>query len=92
VTFCMAINNKYSQQLCMNHFCTIATECTTNARGSDIVAGKYNIITIYVRGNYVQKCINKTSESKGKVVLVLNELSTTPWRRMGEWMYRSTFC
>jgi hypothetical protein len=27
----------------------------------------------------------------GKVVPVLNYLSTTPWRRMGEWMYRSTF-
>jgi hypothetical protein len=29
--------------------------------------------------------------SKNKVVPVLNKLSTTPWRRMGEWMYRSTF-
>jgi hypothetical protein len=28
---------------------------------------------------------------KCKVVPVLNELSTTPWRRMREWMYRSTF-
>jgi hypothetical protein len=28
---------------------------------------------------------------KGKVVPVLIELSTTPWRRMGEWMCRSTF-
>jgi hypothetical protein len=27
---------------------------------------------------------------KGKVPPVLNELSTTPRRRMGEWMYRST--
>jgi hypothetical protein len=26
-----------------------------------------------------------------KVVPVLNQLSTAPWRRMGEWMYRSTF-
>jgi hypothetical protein len=26
-----------------------------------------------------------------KVVPVLNKLSTTPWRRTGEWMYRSTF-
>jgi hypothetical protein len=30
-------------------------------------------------------------EGKGKIVAVLNELSTTPRRRMGEWMYRSTF-
>jgi hypothetical protein len=28
---------------------------------------------------------------KGKVVPVLNYLSTTPWRRMGEWLYKSTF-
>jgi hypothetical protein len=30
-------------------------------------------------------------KSKGKVVPVLNELSTTLCRRLGEWMYRSTF-
>jgi hypothetical protein len=28
---------------------------------------------------------------KKKVIPVLNELSTTPWRCMGEWMYKSTF-
>jgi hypothetical protein len=28
---------------------------------------------------------------KGKIVSVLNYLMTTPWRRMGEWIYRSTF-
>jgi hypothetical protein len=28
---------------------------------------------------------------RGKVIPVLSELSTTPWRHMGEWMYRSTF-
>jgi hypothetical protein len=28
---------------------------------------------------------------KGKVVPVLNILSTMPWRRMREWMYRPTF-
>jgi hypothetical protein len=28
---------------------------------------------------------------KGKVVAMLNILRTEPWRRMGEWMYRSTF-
>jgi hypothetical protein len=28
---------------------------------------------------------------KEMFVPVLNWLSTTPWRRMGEWMYRSTF-
>jgi hypothetical protein len=27
---------------------------------------------------------------KGKVILVLNSLSTTPWRHMGEWRYSST--
>jgi hypothetical protein len=27
----------------------------------------------------------------GKVVPVLSELSTTSWRRMGEWRYRATF-
>jgi hypothetical protein len=27
----------------------------------------------------------------GKVAHGLNELSTTPWRRMGKWMYRSRF-
>jgi hypothetical protein len=30
------------------------------------------------------------NKSKGKVVPVVNQLRTTPWRRMGEWMYRST--
>jgi hypothetical protein len=29
--------------------------------------------------------------NKVKVVPVLDQLSTTPWRRMGEWMYRSAF-
>jgi hypothetical protein len=28
---------------------------------------------------------------EGEVVPLLNELFTTPWRRMGEWMYRSIF-
>jgi hypothetical protein len=32
---------------------------------------------------------NTVNTSKGKVVPVLNSLSTTPWRRMLEWMYRS---
>jgi hypothetical protein len=26
-----------------------------------------------------------------KIVPILNQLSTTPWRRMGEWMYTSIF-
>jgi hypothetical protein len=30
--------------------------------------------------------INKV---KGKIVPELNKLSITPWRRLGEWMYRS---
>jgi hypothetical protein len=42
------------------------------ARSSDVVAGKFNIVTISVRGNYAQKWINKTSEGKGKIVLVIN--------------------
>jgi hypothetical protein len=29
--------------------------------------------------------------SSGEVVPVLNSLNTTPWRRMGEWMYISTY-
>jgi hypothetical protein len=28
---------------------------------------------------------------KGKIFRVPNKLSTTPWRRMGEWVYRFTF-
>jgi hypothetical protein len=28
----------------------------------------------------------------GKAVPVLNRLSTTPWRCISKWMYRSTFC
>jgi hypothetical protein len=28
---------------------------------------------------------------KDKVVPLLNQLSTTPWKCMGEWMYRSTY-
>jgi hypothetical protein len=31
-----------------------------------------------------------TKKVKGKVVPVINRLCTTPWRRMGEWMYRYT--
>jgi hypothetical protein len=34
---------------------------------------------------------NLATYRKGKVVPVLNKLSTTPWRRMGEWMHGSTF-
>jgi hypothetical protein len=30
--------------------------------------------------------------TKGKVVPVLNYVSTAPLRRMGDWMYRPTFC
>jgi hypothetical protein len=30
-------------------------------------------------------------KDKGKVAPVLSKLSTMPWRRMGEWMYRSTY-
>jgi hypothetical protein len=30
-------------------------------------------------------------DKKGKVVPVLNELSTMPLRSVGQWMYRSTF-
>jgi hypothetical protein len=30
-------------------------------------------------------------EVKDKVVPLLNHLSTKPWRRMGDWMYSSTF-
>jgi hypothetical protein len=37
----------------------------------------------------VSKCT--TSSRYGKVVLVLNYTTTTPWRRVGEWMHRSTF-
>jgi hypothetical protein len=29
--------------------------------------------------------------TEGTAVSVLNELSTTPWRHMEQWMYRSTF-
>jgi hypothetical protein len=30
-------------------------------------------------------------KGKGKVVPVFNQLSTTPFRRMGEWTYRPMF-
>jgi hypothetical protein len=30
-------------------------------------------------------------ESKSKLIAVLNKLSTVAWRRMGQWIYRSTF-
>jgi hypothetical protein len=30
-------------------------------------------------------------KSKGKIVPALNSFSIWPWRRMGEWMFRSTF-
>jgi hypothetical protein len=36
-------------------------------------------------------CIINLTDKKDKVVPVLNQLSTTPCRPMGEWMYRSTF-
>jgi hypothetical protein len=34
---------------------------------------------------------NKYIKVKGKVVPLLNYLSTTSWRCIGEWMYRSTY-
>jgi hypothetical protein len=41
-----------------------------------------------VRNNWYRQPLRK----KVKVVPMLNELSTTPWRRLGEWLYRATFC
>jgi hypothetical protein len=35
--------------------------------------------------------LSKVQVKEANIVPVLNELSTTPWRRIGEWMYRSTF-
>jgi hypothetical protein len=50
--------------------------------------------TMFLR-NVCKYLLNHTAwhprNVKGKVVPVLNEISTTPWRRLGEWMYRSTF-
>jgi hypothetical protein len=40
----------------------------------------------FVRGRGVLKFI----KVKCKIVLVLNQLSTMPWRHMGEWRYSST--
>jgi hypothetical protein len=37
---------------------------------------------------HVQNC---RRPMKGKVIPVLNQLTTISWRRMGEWIYRSTF-
>jgi hypothetical protein len=48
----------------------------------------FNITFLICRG--VKKDFKLSDNKvKGKVVPVLNELSTTPRRRMGEWMYRS---
>jgi hypothetical protein len=51
-----------------------------------------------IQSLFVQACSFKIDdvillwcESKGKVVAVLNWVSTTPWRCMGEWIYRSTY-
>jgi hypothetical protein len=45
--------------------------------------------------DYVLLCILNINSSSfiyfTLVVPVLNQISTTPWRRMGEWMYRSTY-
>jgi hypothetical protein len=40
---------------------------------------------------YMSTCFIYETNSRGAVVPVLNELSTTPWRRVGEWTYRCTF-
>jgi hypothetical protein len=41
---------------------------------------------------FIETVVNSDiRQGKGEVSPVLNELSTTPWRRIGEWMYRSTF-
>jgi hypothetical protein len=45
----------------------------------------FHILSNSLMNNHIiRRCILK-------VVLVLKELSTMPWRRMGEWMYSSTF-
>jgi hypothetical protein len=51
-----------------------------------------------VRGSFYWKGLRRRShilltriKGNNKVVPLLNELSTMPWRRMGEWMYRFTF-
>jgi hypothetical protein len=41
--------------------------------------------------SHVASVLKFLSHKKGKVVPLLNQLSTTPWRRMGEWMFRFTF-
>jgi hypothetical protein len=50
-----------------------------------------NVQCIWVPHRYGDVGSHHMLQIKGKVVPVLNELSTTPSRRMGEWMCRSTF-
>jgi hypothetical protein len=44
-----------------------------------------------VHTSHVDVCIRQLNSKENVTLSVLNYLSTTPWRCMGEWIYRSTF-
>jgi hypothetical protein len=52
--------------------------------------GLYHTVTGFKRPQKHIYAGTITVKRKGKVVLVFNQFSTTPWRRMGEWRYSST--
>jgi hypothetical protein len=52
----------------------------------------YQLFGIVVECGLLLGMENTNFGGKRGKVFVLNELSTTPRRHMGEWMYRSTFC
>jgi hypothetical protein len=56
--------------------------------GEDGYIRIHNFDPAYFEFNFDCQWSNKV---KGKVIPVLNKLSTMPWRGMGEWMYRFTF-
>jgi hypothetical protein len=52
----------------------------------------YRFASIFFLKETFLHIVKKTIEhSKSKIFPVLNQLSTTSWRRMGEWIYRSKF-
>jgi hypothetical protein len=71
-----------SSQQCITAFADIVVTLDTK---EEILEITYGPCPSYDASVYI---LRLSSPKKGKFVFLLNQLSTTPWRRIGEWMYR----
>jgi hypothetical protein len=80
ITGIVGSNPTRDMDVCVRLFCVCVVLCVGSGLATSWSPVQGVLPTVY-----------KKSKGKGKVVPVPNELSTRPWRRMGEWMYRFTF-